>query len=123
MSSSCLRGGGVVRVEQVEEARGGVPTTERARMVGGVAEILKPDAAFLLQLGEIRAAVGGEDEGDAETAPRAAGHGFRSAGRVAATVAVCLGQAARDVETMALGLGNGYRCKACLLYTSPSPRD
>ena len=48
------------------------PVDERAAMVGGAARIAEPDAALGLDLLQVGAAVGGEDEGHPVLAPRPA---------------------------------------------------
>ena len=107
-------GGFLVLAQEVFEAVRGHPAAQGVRDVHGVAQVLEPDAGFLLVLLEVGAAVRREDEGDAAGGwllaavggLRVGGDAVRFAGRggVAFRLAV---EDARDVAVACLGFDDG----------------
>ncbi len=85
---------------------------ERARGIARAAHVVEPDAALGLELLEVGAPVGREEEGQAAGAPGAAGERDVALGGEGLGVAVGLGEGAGHIRAPALGLHHGHGLEA-----------
>jgi hypothetical protein len=109
---SWVVGAGGVLLEEGGEAVGGVPAGQRGASGCGGCGVEEPDPALGLELAEVGAAVGGEEEGEDVLAPGAARGELVGGEGVAAAVALGLLEGGGDVLGLALGLDDSDRLEA-----------
>lgn len=102
----------LVALQQFHEALGGMPSLQRVAMIVGPAEIAKPDPAVRGELAQVRPAIAGKSERQAELACRApvlSVHVGLIARGEAAAVALRLLEGCGNIGVLAFCLHRGHR--------------